>query len=305
MTAPTAAKTALQHPSIRNRIVVAGQLLPEFSQFALTESNVNEIWSTLADMVYLNDIILLLIVSFSAIPIARLIHRIWMATPQTGDDTKEGNKGDTSTEDRFAGSYTFTIAQIISHIAKITIIVYVIDCVLVVLYVAGVKFVVSDRDLSVKAAKILYSTYVALRLIQFKRYLIGHAVNRDPDKLEKVILVDKVMDTIVFAYLALHILNTLTIEVTFLSSLFAFGGMGTLIFSLASKDLAVLVVSGLALNVTEKFRKGDQIRLGDSTQGTVEKMGWLYTELRLGDDVIVKLPNSQLSGQRMVRIHND
>jgi small-conductance mechanosensitive channel len=95
-------------------------------------------------------------------------------------------------------------------------------------------------------------------------------------------------------------MDTLNIQVgAGLKSVFALSGVGTLVLSLASKDMASLFVSGVALSTSEKFRTGDLIKLGDNTTGVVQRMGLLFTEVRGGDEIITKIPNTQLANQRV------
>ena len=65
-----------------------------------------------------------------------------------------------------------------------------------------------------------------------------------------------------------------------LSSIFALSGAGTLTLSLALQDLVKKSLGGLALSTSEKFAIGDNIVLGDGTQGTVKKIGWLNTDIK-------------------------
>jgi small-conductance mechanosensitive channel len=65
-----------------------------------------------------------------------------------------------------------------------------------------------------------------------------------------------------------------------LQSVFALGGVGTLVFSLASQDLASQIINGIALVASNKYDEGDLILLGDGTLGIVRRMGWVCTDLR-------------------------
>jgi small-conductance mechanosensitive channel len=42
--------------------------------------------------------------------------------------------------------------------------------------------------------------------------------------------------------------------------------------------------------------------LQDGTTGTVQKLGWLNTHLRQSDELIVRIPNTQISGKRVANI---
>jgi small-conductance mechanosensitive channel len=85
-------------------------------------------------------------------------------------------------------------------------------------------------------------------------------------------------------------------------SLFSVGATGTLIFGLASKDLASQLLAGLTLHLSEKMFEGDSVRFSDSTSGTIAKMGWFETMIQNSDDVVVGVPNSQLTGQRVYNL---
>lgn len=42
--------------------------------------------------------------------------------------------------------------------------------------------------------------------------------------------------------------------------------------------------------------------LQDGTTGTVQKLGWLNTHLRQSDELVVRIPNTQISGKRVANI---
>lgn len=48
--------------------------------------------------------------------------------------------------------------------------------------------------------------------------------------------------------------------------------------------------------------EGERILLSDGTTGTVQKLGWLNTHLRRGDELVVRIPNTQISGTRVANI---
>jgi small conductance mechanosensitive channel len=48
--------------------------------------------------------------------------------------------------------------------------------------------------------------------------------------------------------------------------------------------------------------EGDRILLQDGTTGTVQKLGWLNTHLRQSDELVVRIPNTQISGKRVANI---
>ena len=73
-------------------------------------------------------------------------------------------------------------------------------------------------------------------------------------------------------------------------------------FGLASKDIASQVMSGLSLHLSEKIFEGDQVKFQDGTSGTITRMGWFETMIQNSDDVVVGVPNAQLTGQRVFNL---
>ena len=282
------------------RIAIVG-LMPDFSNVVLSRSKIAEIGNELLDMVDLMDIAILVAVSFFTIPIARFIHGYWFADNKTRQVDDEKEQEPHVDVDSFKQTYTYYAAQSLSQIAMIAMIVYIIDLLVIVVYLQGIEFALAENiDFGTMAARILYTTWFGFRCMRFKRYLLGRVVNKSPEKLGKALVYDRFLDWIIYAILLFSIMDSLNIQVgAGLKSVFALSGVGTLVLSLASKDMASLFVSGVALSTSEKFRTGDLIKLGDNTTGVVQRMGLLFTEVRGGDEIITKIPNTQLANQRV------
>lgn len=110
--------------------------------------------------------------------------------------------------------------------------------------------------------------------------------------------------------------------------MFSVGATGTLIFGLASKDIASQVMNGLTLFLSEKMYEvrnyiqvpkpqhctficlkaviifvpmchqsfqGDEVRFSDGTGGIIVKMGWLETMIRNSDELVVGIPNTEVN----------
>jgi len=87
-----------------------------------------------------------------------------------------------------------------------------------------------------------------------------------------------------------------------IQSVLSAGGMGALIFSLASKDLAEQVVGGFALNAWDALDVGDKVLLGDGTEGIVLEIGLVETLIQGYDNIITRIPNGQLTTARVSNI---
>jgi len=88
----------------------------------------------------------------------------------------------------------------------------------------------------------------------------------------------------------------------YLSALLGFGGVGTIAFSLASKDLAAKVISGLQLLLLSPFKSGDDIHSKDGILGTVEKQNLFSTSVRGNDEISVDIPNSLIDNQTIMNL---
>eukprot|EP00986_Skeletonema_menzelii_P005478 scaffold2011_cov142-Skeletonema_menzelii.AAC.1 len=61
-------------------------------------------------------------------------------------------------------------------------------------------------------------------------------------------------------------------------------------------------MAGLSLHLSEKIFEEDQVKFSDGTSGKITKMGWFETMIQNSDDVVVAIPNSQLTGQRVYNL---
>ena len=93
------------------------------------------------------------------------------------------------------------------------------------------------------------------------------------------------MDIVIYGVLAVAILHEISTDhATFyvlVSSLVSAGGIGALILSLASKDLAVELVGGMTLGVYDLFHVGDRVRIPESNlSGKVLEIGVVETMIQ-------------------------
>ena len=56
------------------------------------------------------------------------------------------------------------------------------------------------------------------------------------------------------------------------------------------------------MSTTDKFFLNDNILLGDGTSGKVKSIGWMSTEIRKGDETVIRIPNSQIASQRITNL---
>ena len=113
-------------------------------------------------------------------------------------------------------------------------------------------------------------------------------------------LYQKGTDVLIYLTTAVITLDTLGFKYqSALKSISVFGGLGTIIFSLASKDMLVQLLSGLSIHATQQFDIGDEVQLEGGELGTVEGIGPLHTYLRGHDEIVTKISNSELDQMRV------
>ncbi len=201
----------------------------------------------------------------------------------------------------FENSITYQAQAILSETARIGLVAYLFDIIEVWLEVAGFNSVL-DVDISKIASKLMYSTWIAFKVRNYRigsRFL-ARAIKIKRNKKNMVSFVDKVSDFFIFGILAMVWIDILNIKTgAGLSSIFALSGFSTLTLTFATQDIVKKALGGLALASSDNFAIGDNIVLGDGTTGVVKNIGWLNTFIKGGDELVTSIPNTQLSNIRV------
>ena len=301
-------------------MIAGGQIIPVLRKLTPSNNDVNVIWELLRHAVHPMDFVVLTLLGWGTVPLFRILYYTCYSsstattsssssksssspstTTTTTTTSTNGEKGGgglvrnngkalvppTSLfDDDFRCSYMFHISNHIAQAARLAILVYMVDCLTVVLTGLGFSFN-HLSNLSLGFAKILYIVWAAQRLSVFKRYLLGRAFSRHPGKLGQAAIVDRLMDGIIYIVTGLFLMDILDVEMGVgVSSIFAFGSAGTLVVGLASKDVASMFVSGLTLTTTDHVREGDHVKFGDGTTGQIVRIGWMHTTIRGYDELI-------------------
>jgi small-conductance mechanosensitive channel len=136
--------------------------------------------------------------------------------------------------------------------------------------------------------------WLALTLSTFKRSTFKQADSKS--SLGRAGLFDKILDFMIFIFGLAVAVKVLQIDIgTSVESVVGAGGAGALAVSFASKDLGQAIVKGFAMQNWDAFKVGDWVRFGDGTSGTIVSVGLVETEVMGGDNVITRIPNSELS----------
>ena len=302
------------------QLTLAGQVMPVLKRFIITGEKFKNIIKALQDALNEQEFFLIALVGWGWLPLNKLIHdiseqrRAAKRIPTIGDhkddagvaekEESDSSSSATGTEVRkFDEShYWYQSARHISQAAKIGTFVYSCDALAVILNTIGFRYR-QQQGYSAKAAHISFSVWAALRVGELKHWMLRKFFNREKNHTGRVQVYNSILNIVLAAFTFGHILDLFDINIgVALGSLLSIGGVGTLVLSLASKDIATELVSGLAVGASDRFLPGDEIVLGDGTAGFIDTMGLLYTDVRGYNEVITRIPNSQLSGQRATNL---
>ena len=153
-------------------------------------------------------------------------------------------------------------------------------------------------NLQQKAPAVALSLWMGWTASTVKRVLLSQCVAGR--KLGRVVLLDRLLDFVLLVVTTVNIMDTLDMDFSMgMQSLLSAGGVGALVFSLASQDLAQGLVGGLAVQAWDAFAVGDKIILGDGTEGIVTEIGLVETHLQGYDGIVTRIPNGQLTTARV------
>ena len=105
---------------------------------------------------------------------------------------------------------------------------------------------------------------------------------KSSSRLKMIATCKEISDILLYAITAIIIMNSVGIKYSYVfKALSAFGGLGTLVFGLASKEVATQLVSRLVYTLQRPFSRGDKIMYGKKESiGIVQRVGLLYTVIR-------------------------
>jgi small-conductance mechanosensitive channel len=275
-------------------LFVAGKLFPALSKLFINREKANSLIASLKHSFHLGDFIPLLIAGWGLIPVSQFVFK--MVMEKAKDEQSLNGEAPKIVKSQFEKTRAYMIVRHLSELAKIGIIAYAFDMVIVSAHELGFNF--PDR-ISQSVSMVIYILWMAVRLKDVKKHMVyqsfGSGPGADPGKAA---LVDHLLNFLVYSIAIIVILDLLALNMgVALSSFFAIGSAGTLIFSIATKDVAKEFISGLALTLADKFHPGEEIILEDGTGGVIEKISWMHTHFRSYNDLTMGIPNSKFLGQ--------
>mmetsp|Transcript_15564 Transcript_15564/g.33090 ORF Transcript_15564/g.33090 Transcript_15564/m.33090 type:complete len:534 (-) Transcript_15564:369-1970(-) len=229
----------------------------------------------------------------------------WVEQQQSGQEG--GGEGAppaflTRRKKSFKDTLIYQVVDHVSQAAKVGVAVIGADCLALIGKLMG-----NDHDLmdnfSRIFSKVAYTGWITHRLQAFKRYLLRNTLGKSKIELGKLNIIDHLLDGMIYSLWLIFLLDFLEVQTGMaVKSLFSVGATGTLVLGLASKDIASQIMNGLTLHLSEKMYEGDEVRFSDGTSGVIVKMGWMETMIRSSDELVVGIPNTHLSGQRVYNL---
>lgn len=242
------------------------------------------------------------------------VARLWNGNqhPLTAE---KGGRGDLT--QRLQTTFLYGATNSISVSARVYLALLLFDLFLARFPVME-NFPSADVSLRVAAPVITVTVWFGLTMCTVKRIVLMQLVSGN--RLGRVVLLDRLFDFVIFVIVSLCILDELAIDLTRgLQTVLSAGGIGALIFSLAAKDLAEQIVGGFALGawyeelnlsycnanvwiLRDALSVGDKVKLNNGVEGYVKEIGLLETIIEGYDNIVTRIPNSQMTSARVCNL---
>ena len=134
--------------------VLAGQIEPIVSNFILSRDEVHSIIEQVSAILSVIDLAVLFAFGWLLVPYTRMIYS-FVHTKTKGDSKEKDNKNDDTDndEENFENTYIFFAVDLLKQIARLALLVYACDCVVVAHAAVGYKTEVVSKVF----AKIIYT----------------------------------------------------------------------------------------------------------------------------------------------------
>lgn len=172
-------------------------------------------------------------------------------------------------------TFLYGAADSLSNAARVYFVLTFVDTAI---QMSGLTVPFLPSNLGEAAPTIAFAIWACLTLSKAKKTFFVQKVAGN--QLGRVALYDQLIDFILVIVTFAVIVDKLDFDIGMgLQSVFAASGVGALVFSLAIKGLAEQIVGGLLLQTWDAFQVGEDIVLGDGTEGTIRKIGLVETEV--------------------------
>ena len=275
-----------------------------------SKQEISELLQSLRTTIHWQDLLLLVVLGWGTVPLLQLPYDVAAKSPAvawwftSGKRGSEPEIGDQHLKDQPRMPYRRTIyyhvADHLQQVAKIAVAVYLVDVIKLLCVGLGWN-VAKFAQLPHAFCQSAYAVWMANRGAAIKRMLLRRYISRHPETFGRIKIVNRLADACIYGLTVAVVLSILQVHMGLaLQSFLALGSVGTLTLGLASKGIAQEVIHGLLLASSDRLYEGDDVQFGNGeVSGTIVQLGWMATELRRNDEVMVSIPNSHLMSQRV------
>lgn len=304
-----AKQVAKQKKHAANNSVLKGKLAYAVSKFFISPKKYAEIFWNIGKHVASDwiDLAVMAAIWKGSMPLARWVYKRRQMAAAAGHDGGDNNDNKNDkfqfNQAKFQNSKTRQIANFVSELGILSGIIYAQDVFWLFLEHLDFAFV-TKFPVDQWTGGFIITFWAAQRLTVLKSFAISRFVKKDPSRSGVAQLINRFLDVLIWFGSAISVLDFLSVQTGFaLSSLLGLSSVGTLVFSLASQSLVAEFMASLAIQGTNIYTEGEKIVFDNgTTTGTVQKQGWLNTHVRRSDELIVRIPNSQIAATRVANV---
>ena len=207
---------------------------------------------------------------------------------------------------KFDMSRLKAISDLICQIGQCSFLAYLGEILLAFLDVVGLHFARSAPRFITVAT---YATWAAGRISVLKTRLLRRLFSNHPGLPRNKVLpitgvfYNRLLDIAIYLLTMIVVLDLCKVHVgVVVKSFLSVAGLSSLIFGLSLRDPATQIIQGTSLLLLDRFSPGDKIKLADGTIGRVLSIGWLDTTLAGPDNIVCRIPNSEIASKRIYNI---
>jgi hypothetical protein len=227
----------------------AGKIAPVLSKLYITPEKAKNIAAAIRIVTEPADLIFILFVGWFLLPLVQFPYeKIYLRSDMTvQDDINKEVVTNTAVKVKkpFRDTKLYFYTHLIAEAGQIAGLVYLVDCLAIALEVIGFNV----QNHSKLCAKTIYTAWLFTRINGLRKFLVGKAFryNGPDEKRRRKVhtraqVVNQLLDILLWGAFVSSLLDVLKVKAgVFLNSFFAVGGVGTLLLSFASKDIAMQV----------------------------------------------------------------
>lgn len=246
----------------------AGRISPVLSKLVITKEKAQAISMAIRAIVEPADVIFIVFIGWFLVPLVRVPYEKFYAQKSIAEIDK--SKGGTSqvSETKFCKPFheskLYFYLNLLAEAGQIAGVIYLVDCLAISLGVLG--FTEIQNHISRLFAKTIYTVWIFTRINVFRKFLVSkvfstydtHVLSRSyrnqknisvlmekertRRNLSRTNAVNNILDIVFWGIFISSLLDVLNIQAgVFLNSFFTVGGVGTIVLSFASKDIAMQV----------------------------------------------------------------